>query len=295
LFFSKLYSIYKIIERHPLAGKERLKALGRFVKWQLVQKLMAAPVVHNFVGETKIILEKGATSATAQYYMGLSEFEEMSFVLHFLRETDFFLDVGANVGCFTLLAAGEIGAETWAIEPLPATFKQLRNNLKINGLEQRVRAFNLGVGDKSGALNFTRHKAQQNHIALETDTDTLKIDIETLDFLLNGKSPVLLKIDVEGFERAVVEGAKATLANTNLKAIIIELVGLGARYGFDESEIVAILNAYGFEKYVYSPFSRSLEKQNGLGFQNTIFIRDFNFVLERVKNAPKFTSLQQKI
>ncbi len=295
LFLKELRSIYRIISRHPLTSKKKGKAFSRFLKWQIVRRLMPYPLVYPFVDDIKLILKQGLTSATAQYYMGLSEFEEMCFVLHFLQEDDLFVDVGANVGCFTLLASGAKRAKTIAIEPIPQNFKYLRNNLIINGLEDKVEALNIGLSDKKGFLNFTQNNSQNNHVANENDTDTIKVEVKTLDNVLKGKQPILLKIDVEGFEKAVIDGSIHTLKQKSLEVIIIELVGLGERYSFNESDIQTILSAHGFNKYEYNPFKRELIATKNLGHHNTIYIRNISFVKKRVSEAPTFTILQQKI
>ena len=245
LLFKELKSIYKIISRHPLTSHQKGKAFSRFLKWQIAKRLMPYPMIYPFVNDIKIIMDKGLTSATAQYYMGLSEFEEMSFILHFLQKDDLFVDVGANVGCFTLLASGIKAANTIAIEPIPENFQYLRNNLIINGLENKVEALRIGLGDKQGFLNFTQNVSQNNHVANENDIDIINIEINTLDAVLSNKKPILLKIDVEGFEKAVIDGASHTLKQESLEAIIIELVGLGSRYGFSESDIQIILSEHG--------------------------------------------------
>jgi FkbM family methyltransferase len=295
LIFNELHSVYNIISRHPLAGRQKMKAIGRFLKWQIVRRLMPYPLIYPFIGDMKLILDKGQTSATAQYYMGLSEFEEMSFVLHFLQKDDLFVDVGANVGCFTLLASGIKKAKTIAIEPLPSTFKHLSNNLIINDLDEKVTALNIGLGDKKGYLNFTQNVSQNNHVATEIDSDTISIEINTLDNILKDKHPVLLKIDVEGFEKAVIDGAKETLKKESVQVIIIELIGLGLRYGFHESEIQTILTEHGFSKYDYNPFKRTLLETKNMGYHNTIYVKNINFALQRVQEAPIFTVLNQKI
>ena len=55
------------------------------------------------------------TGATQNIYCGLQEFEEMAFLLHFLRKDDLPLDIGANIGSYTILAASSVGARTMAI------------------------------------------------------------------------------------------------------------------------------------------------------------------------------------
>jgi FkbM family methyltransferase len=226
--------------------------------------------------------------------MGLSEFEEMGFVLHFLKKDDLFVDVGANVGCFTLLASGIKKAYTIAIEPIPKTFQQLRNNLRINGLDEKIDALNIGLSDKNGTLHFTHNVSQNNHVANKNDTDTIEIGVKTLDEILKDKNPILLKIDVEGFEKAVIDGASQTLEKESLQAIIIELVGLGARYGFNEMAIHETLSNHSFLKYEYNPFNRKLTETKILGYRNTIYIKNINFVRERVLEAPTFTIFHQK-
>ena len=66
----------------------------------------------------------------------LCEFEEMAFVMHFLRPGELFVDVGANVGAFTVLAAGVAGAAVRAFEPNPGTFEMLERNVRLNGLQE---------------------------------------------------------------------------------------------------------------------------------------------------------------
>lgn len=51
------------------------------------------------------------TGATGNIYVGLHEFEDMAFLLHVLRRTDLFVDVGANIGSYTILAGGAAGAK----------------------------------------------------------------------------------------------------------------------------------------------------------------------------------------
>jgi cyclopropane fatty-acyl-phospholipid synthase-like methyltransferase len=56
------------------------------------------------------------------------------FVLHLLRPADHFLDVGANVGSYTVMAAGSVGAFVTCVEPIPSTFAHFERNIALNGL-----------------------------------------------------------------------------------------------------------------------------------------------------------------
>jgi FkbM family methyltransferase len=95
------------------------------------------------------------TGATGNLYCGLHEFYDMTFLIHFLRPEDFFVDVGANVGSYTVLAGSHVGARTFSVEPVPSTFSKLINNISINHLNERVTPFNLALGSKKGSVKFT--------------------------------------------------------------------------------------------------------------------------------------------
>jgi hypothetical protein len=62
------------------------------------------------------------TEATSNWYCGLHEYRNMAFVLYALREHEHFLDIGANIGIYTILAAGGVGCRVTSVEPIPTTF-----------------------------------------------------------------------------------------------------------------------------------------------------------------------------
>src|SRR5437868_4075814 len=105
------------ITRHPLNEQRKLKAIGRWLTWQVGSRLVPGPVAVNFVNDTMLLVSPGMTGATGNVYAGLHEFQDMAFVLHLLRQGDCFIDVGANIGSYTVLAGGGIGARCIAIEP----------------------------------------------------------------------------------------------------------------------------------------------------------------------------------
>lgn len=239
------------------------------------------------------------TGATGNLYCGLHEFEDMAFVLHFLREEDLFVDVGANIGSYTVLAAGAVGARTISIEPIEATFSSLLDNVRINGLDDRVRAMNLGVGGESGTLRFTQASDTTNHVVSSADSegDTIDVRIESLDRVLAGESPRLIKVDVEGFETEVIAGAEQTFANPMLIAVLMELNGSGNRYGFDEDKLHHKVLEYGFESYSYVPLERRLVSLNGKKnlSGNTLYIRDIGVAEKRLEDASRYSVLGMTI
>jgi FkbM family methyltransferase len=277
---------FKLLVKHPLTQKRKLKTVFKFIAWQLLSKILPYPIIYNFTTKAKLIVAKGMTGATGNLYVGLHEFEDMAFLLHFLREDDVFIDAGANVGSYTVLASAHVGCKSISVEPVPSTFQHLVNNIAINHLSSKVKALNIGLGSQKGKLQFTHTLDTVNHIATIEEKDTISVLIQTIDDIVENNIPSLIKIDVEGYETEVLKGANSTLSNPILKAIIIELNGSGGRYGFDEKEIHATLTALGFKPYLYLPFERKLVEIPTFGSYNTIYIRDIDFVKTRLDSAP---------
>lgn len=295
---AKLFKILKFILTHPLSGKHKIKAVSNFFLWQLSQSLSPRLVVRSFAGNTKLWVKKGMEAATANIYTGLHEFSEMGFLLHFLKEEDIFVDVGANIGAYTVLASGVIGCNSVSIEPVPTTYNILEKNIQLNNIENKVLALNLAMGSNSGYTYFTSCNDSTNRVVLkkpETDSaDIIKVKVKSLDDVLSAiRCPALIKVDVEGYEYEVIKGANSILKNENLKAIIIELNGGGKNYGFNEDEIHNILLSFGFNPYEYFPFERQIQQVANKGANNTIYLRDPDLIIQRIKNAEKVKTFSE--
>lgn len=281
---------FSLIVRHPLNRGHRARSLLRYFQWQIGSRLVPGPVAVPFVDDTRLLVLPGMVGATGNVYSGLDEFEDMSLVLHALRAGDQFVDIGANIGSYTVLAAGGCGARVIAIEPLPATFKALLDNIHLNGLTERVSALNIGLGAEDGRLSFSTDLDTINHVITDAEAKTsnvVAVPVRTLDGVLGNAPATLIKIDVEGFETQVITGSCKTLRNPELLAVLMELNGSGSRYGVDDTKLHARMIELGFTTCRYEPKSRTLSivsKENSTG--NTLYVRDIERLRERVRSAP---------
>jgi hypothetical protein len=133
-----------------------------------------------------------------------------------------------------------------------------------------------------------------NHVATSNDKDTIIVKISSLDSIVGKRIPILLKIDVEGFETEVLNRASETLSSNTLKAIIIELNGSGSRYNYNESAIQNKLYDLGFTPHAYNPVKRELLKQNSFNNSNSnncLYLRDIDFITERIQRADTISIL----
>ena len=293
-----LLKLLNFVWKHPLNADHRIAALERVLWWQVVSRVCSEPVGLPFVDGTFLFATKGMTGASGNWYSGLHELQEMAFVLHLLRPTDHFIDAGANVGSYTVLAGGAVGATVTSIEPIPRTFECLRQNIFLNGLEALVNAWQGGLSDSTGTLRFTEDLDTGNHVVVENEPGpTVEVPVKSVDDLVDGKTPVLLKVDVEGYEHRVLCGASRTLADSRLLAAIIETNGATSRYGTSDADVVGLMQQQGFEVYEYDPFARQLllgtSRTTVRG--NTIFVRDRPTVQTRVSAARTYRLVNGQI
>jgi FkbM family methyltransferase len=223
----------------------------------------------------------------------------MAFVLHALREEDVFGDIGANIGVYTILASKNTGAKTIAVEPIASTSKRLSQNVELNNVSGLVTLHTCGVGAIRGTLRFTSTADTVNHVVNENEMGgegaVVEVPVIPLDEIFAGISPAILKMDIEGFEWPALQGGGQLLGSPSLKAIIIELNGSGARYGYSDEQIDELLLSYGFKTYTYDPFFRKFSPQAVRNDVNTLYIKDLDWATRRCSAARKFIILEQEV
>ena len=290
-----LISTLSFIWNHPLNRSDRLGAIGRYVRWQISARISPGPIGIRFVEDTLLLASPGMTGATGNYYCGLHELSDMGFVLHALRPGDLFLDVGANIGSYTVLAAGAAGARVIAVEPIPETCERLRKNVAVNGLADRVLLVNKGLAAREGELRFTATLDCVNHVAVDGESEhCIAVPVTTIDHLCRETIPSIIKIDVEGFEDQVLAGAAKTLSSPAVLAVVMETNRSGARYGKRDDALFAEMRRLGFVPCGYDAIERNIVTEaTGLG--NTIFIRNPHALLPRLKSAKKYRLINGEI
>lgn len=288
-------SLVRYIVDHPLNADGKFAALRRFLRWQIASRLIAGPIAVPYVNGTRLLMRRNMTGATGNWYCGLHEHGEMAFLLHALRPGDLFVDIGANVGSYTVLAAGAVGAGTVTVEPIPSTFEFLQDNIRINRLENLVEAHRIGLSGEPGELRFTTRNDTTNHVAADDEPgETTTVPVTTLDALMAGRTPTVMKIDVEGHEAKVLAGARAVLDDPGLAAVIMETNSQGLREGVTRDVLIDVMEDHGFRPFSYDPFTRTLREGDG-HLANTIFLREPGPVQARCKAAPRYNLLNGSI
>ena len=268
----------RFIATHPLASRHRLAAARRFLGWQFVSRLRD-DVDYDWIAGAKLKVRRGMNGATGNIYCGLHEFADMAFLMHLLRPGDRFVDVGANVGSYTVLAAAVCGATTLAVEPDPDSADRLRDNVRLNNLAGAVTVLQAALGARDGVAAFSIGRDTCNQV---TDGPGVReVAMTTLDAAAADLRPTLVKLDVEGYETSVIAGATRTLAAPELLAVLSES---------DDPGVHEPLRAHGFSPFAYDAFQRRLTPATGgakAAVGNHLFLRAPAEVAERLRNAPR--------
>lgn len=295
-----LWHYYIWMLKHPLNRGHPVRTLARYLAWHLGCRLLRYPVLYPFVNDLQLAIGAGDRGATSVVYFGLEEYEDMAFCAHCLRPGELFVDVGACFGTYSLLAASAAGAEVMAFEPNPVTAERLLDNVRLNRMESAIDVRQAAVGAEAGSVWMTTQYTAANHIVRAEDMDADKrvsVPLTTLDEEVAGQNPVLMKIDAEGYEQFVVDGASRLLGEQSLLAVLVEEVELHTRYDAG-ADIHEHMLAHGFRSYRYAPETRRLEDLDGARNQysyNTLYVRDVAQVEDRVRTASAFTIHGQSV
>lgn len=287
-FLRNFLGFLRFIHHHPLCRDSVGEALGRWIRWQLGSRLLLGPVLVPFANGTSLLVDRGMTGATGNVYVGLHEYPSMAFLLHYLRLGDLFVDGGANVGTYTVLAAGGCRAKVTAIEPISSARLSLRRNIGVNDLYGYVTVIPAALGDRAGTVRMTSAQDTMNHVVSREDSEASSVEVPmvTLDSVMPNELVRLLKLDLEGFEGAALLGARELMESKRVSSIILETNGSARRYDHFEEAAESLLVRAGYQRTCYQPVTRALVLAEGpMSDGNSIFVLDIEDARARVKSG----------
>jgi FkbM family methyltransferase len=228
----------RVLWHAPIAGR-----VCRSVAYRFAERLRATGDVYREIDVGGIRLRVDATHwmFSGQFLANVAyEPDTTQFIRDVLRPGMVFVDVGANNGLFSLLAAHYVGGagRVFAFEPNPPVFAALTQHVELNQLADRIRVFDCALSDR--ATDAARLHVWPEHSGFSSldavsapgaghfaDGSTVTIRTETFDEwfareAVGVETIDLLKMDVEGFEGQVVAGMAKTLAARRIARLIVE-------------------------------------------------------------------------
>jgi FkbM family methyltransferase len=171
-----------------------------------------------------------------------------------VQEGDVFFDVGANVGLYTVMLAKAVGkrGQVIAFEPMRESFAHLQDNLILNGLTN-VRCFQNALGESAGEakLYLGEENADSSLVGHPAGKDLgwEAVSVVRGDEFVEAKnlpSPRVVKVDVEGYEYAALQGLKRTLAAPGCRLVCCEVHPRLLPPDVKPQSVFALLRSLGF-------------------------------------------------
>lgn len=215
------------------------------LSFQIRARITGRPVVVEFAKSSRVSARLDGAGSKRAAYAPLPDWNEMTAWLRHLKPGDRFIDVGANVGLYSLLAA-EAGCSVTALEPFPDSREQLEQNNALNGYGIEIPE--VALADRAGTMLLAGQDALRQHLVVGGTDQGLAVAVQTLDEVLGDGSAAGVKIDVEGAERLVLEGGRRALSQRRIALLQLEWNNAAERnFGESRTGLVALLEASGYE------------------------------------------------
>jgi FkbM family methyltransferase len=231
------------IWNHPANEGARLRAVGRAVSFQ-VRGRLGRPTLTRVSHNARMWAELHCSAASKAVYANPPDWAEMRAWAGLLPPGSLFVDVGSNVGVYALWAAAA-GARVIAVEPDPQAARRLRRNVALNGFP--IDVVEAALGAQAGTMWLSSGLDTTNHLLVAGAGPGTKVLARTMDDVLAGRVAAGVKIDVEGAERLVLQGARRALAQGRIHALQIEWNDRSAALlDEDRGPVADLLRHYGY-------------------------------------------------
>lgn len=246
------YIGYRLLLRVKIGKKKR----DEYLRNRGISIISFLPERPYSINGIKAIPRKG----TQDFYMLYIPREEDVKPHLIMYENETFVDVGANVGSYSLKIANDYknkGVSVVAIEAHPKNYKALCRNIELNGFKH-IKAINKAASDHRGVITMYERSHDGNRVGTDLYSayntflaehnfilsNSLEVECDTLDNMLASHRINVMKIDIEGAELLALKGAKNTLKQ--LRKIIVEI------HGDNFDKVKQILETYGFKLEIIS-------------------------------------------
>jgi FkbM family methyltransferase len=241
------------------------------VRFLLSRILMRTGLCKLFIVQRngyKIRFNPSGISAQLWVDPGRMRWEER-FLEDYLKLGDRVIDVGANIGTLSLRASTLVGAEgeVFSFEANPILCEFIKDNQTLNQFTN-IKIYNLAVGDSSGTIYFALNKSDDRS-RVHLSEQGIAVEKQPLDRVIPDVPIALLKIDVEGYEKWVFQGAEKTIQNSQV-VMFESLPANTEHYQYSVRENFQFLLDRGFQifklganKTMYSVDIDRLSQHNG--------------------------------
>ena len=259
------YRVIVDIWNHPANANRKIRSLSQAVVWQAQKRFLKSDKLINFHGMLLFCPADNHSASRAIYFYQYPDYGEMKFIEKLLRNGDQFIDVGANIGLYSLLALSCIGTDgrVHSMEPNPTLFNLLQKTKRTNELENWS-IHQVAIGEYNDRTTLTNTGDDcTNHIASgEEIVGSTQVEIVALQDYFSTESFTMIKLDIEGYEPFAIRGMRKWLLLGKPPVILLEIAGYSKRYGITSDELISEIEELGYFLAVYCPDTNKLVKTN---------------------------------
>jgi FkbM family methyltransferase len=238
-------------------------------------------IVRNFDSDLSLQLDRSKTMGASIYWTGFHEYRELLFLHDFLKSDMVVLDVGANIGEYSIFAAKRLTqGKVVAFEPVPALRKMFDENIELNqftnvivkpfGLSDEVGSFPIyfvGENENEGQATFFPGLLQnQRSVKAELkklDDEWSHLSLDRLDFI---------KMDIEGSELKALQGGRATITRFR-PLVMLEVSEVTYRAaGYSLEDVAEFFTALNYLPFVVNKMGKLVSSSTMPSFGNVIFV-----------------------
>jgi FkbM family methyltransferase len=258
-------NVVKFIWEHPSNEGHRTRAVMRAVGFQVRARVLHRRTLARLGDRSAIWADLHRTGASRVVYANPPDHHEMLTWRNFIRQGDLFVDVGANVGSYSIWVA-ELGADVIALEPAEDTFALLEENVALNGYP--IKTIRAAAGPAQGTARFTSGRDCVNHL---DPGGVSEIAMLTIDSIIGNRTVAGMKVDVEGFEVDVLHGCERALSEHRVRLLQLEWNSTSMQaVGADRKPVADLLARYDYHLYCADP-DGSLVPLTDLRFRPDVF------------------------
>jgi FkbM family methyltransferase len=291
----------------PDVKENFIKAFVKRLLWRLHWATTNKPYIIPFKKSLKINIPKTGCGSLI-YYQGYSELETADFMMRFLRPGMTLIDVGAHIGEYTLIAAQVVGesGQVHGFEPMPKLFPILSENVRINNL-RNVNLNCMAVSNRTGEIEFEvfddpsissiRKQVTSGSEQLVTVKTT---SLDAYCSQINTKID-LIKVDVEGAEKLVFEGAEQLMSLPSSKApvwLFEYSPHAYASFGYLASDLMNLLHQHNYNILQFADSGEIRDFDSSIPVNkiiNLIATKDKNHLLNLLQNRKSSETVSSHI
>ncbi len=237
---------------------EKIRREVEFIKHSMATYAGPHTVLTYLKDESPIFVNTGDLGCPSPIISGgIWEPENLSVLYSFVTDNTVFLDIGANIGYFSIAIGNRLkgGGKVFAIEPHPILTKLIERSVQLNGLEAVVKIYQCAVSDQQGTLDLfypDDHLGKGSFIRNANEQgQCLSVPSHRLDDLLSKDLVVdLIKIDVEGHELNVLRGMQEVLKRSPKAKVLFEKLESSTA---ETNEIGRLFREHGLSLYGVGP------------------------------------------